>query len=403
MDVFEQIAAKNHEQVTFCYDEVSGLKAIIAIHDTTLGPALGGTRMWPYKSTEDALKDVLRLSRGMTFKSAAAGLNLGGGKAVIIGDPKKHRTETLFRAFGRFVEGLGGRYITAEDVGTDVRSMEWVRMETHWVTGISRALGGSGDPSPVTAQGTFAGIRACAKERWGSDSLEGKHVSLQGVGAVGFHLVRFLTQAGARVTVCDIDEDNLRRVSNAHKVNIVAPSEIFDVQADIFAPCALGAVINDNTIPRLKVEIVAGPANNVLDDERRHGRELLEKGILYAPDYVINAGGLINVSNELEGYNQERALKQAEGIYDIILRVFEIAKREDIPTNKAADNLALRRIAEMGKIKGFYTSTSHREGGRLRGVSYVFGRWVNFGRRCWLCQRCFLWSIPSASSPFLSP
>lgn len=360
MDVFAHLAAKNHEELNFCYDEASGLKAIIAVHNTTLGPALGGTRMWPYKSTEDAVKDVLRLSRGMTFKSAAAGLNLGGGKAVIIGDPKKQKTEALFRAYGRFVEGMGGRYITAEDVGTDVRCMEWVRMETSNVTGISRALGGSGDPSPVTAMGVYVGMKACAHERWGSDSLSGKHVTVQGVGAVGRHLVDHLARAGAKITVCDIDEDNLKRVQASHRVEVVPPSKIFDVQADIFAPCALGAVINDDTLPRLKVEIVAGSANNILEDDRRHGRGLLERGILYAPDYVINAGGLINVANELEGYNQERALKQAEGIYDIIVKVLEIAKREDIPTNKAADNLALRRIAEIGKIRGLYTHPQAR-------------------------------------------
>lgn len=370
MDVFAELAAKRHEELTFCYDEVSGLKAIVAIHDTTLGPALGGTRMWPYRSTEEAMKDVLRLARGMTFKSAAAGLNLGGGKAVIIGDPKKMRSETLFRAFGRFVEGMGGRYITAEDVGTNVRCMEWVRMETSHVTGISRALGGSGDPSPVTAVGVFAGMRACAKERWGSDSLENKRVSVQGVGAVGYYLVKHLISAGAQVTVCDIDEDNLKRVSKDFPVEVVPPDKIFDVKADIFAPCALGAVINDNTIPRLHVEIVAGSANNILDEDRKHGRGLMDRGILYAPDYVINAGGLINVANELEGYNQERALRQAEGIYDIILRIFEIAKKEDIPTNKAADNLALRRIAEIDKIRSFYIPSSRmRRPEALRGVS----------------------------------
>ena len=358
MDVFEALSSKAHEQVVFCFDEVSGLKAIIAIHDTTLGPALGGTRMWPYASTDEALNDVLRLARGMTYKSAAAGLNLGGGKAVIIGDPRTHRTETIFRAFGRFVEGLNGRYITAEDVGTNVDCMEWVRMETSWVTGISRALGGSGDPSPVTAMGTFAGMRACAKERWGTDSLEGRHVLVQGVGAVGYNLVEHLTNAGARVTICDISEDNLRRSVRAFGVEVVAPDSIFDVPADIFAPSALGAVINDQTLPRLKVEIVAGSANNVLDDESRHGRGLAERGILYAPDYVINAGGLINVANELEGYNQERALKQANGIYDIMLKIFDIAKREQIPTHEAASNLALRRIAEIGKIRSFFTPSS---------------------------------------------
>jgi leucine dehydrogenase len=365
MDIFTEIASKNHEELKFCYDEASGLRAIIAVHNTILGPALGGTRMWPYKTTEEAIKDVLRLSRGMTFKSAAAGLNLGGGKAVIIGDPKRHRTEALFRAYARFVEGMGGRYITAEDVGTDVRCMEWVRMETSHVTGISRALGGSGDPSPVTAVGVYVGMRACARERWGSDSLQGKRVTVQGVGAVGRHLVDHLARAGAKIFICDIDEDNIRRVASEHKVEVVPADKIFDIEADIFAPCALGGIINDDTLARLRVEIVAGSANNVLEDERRHGRSLLERGILYAPDYVINAGGLINVANELEGYNQERALKQAEGIYDIILKVFEIAKKEDIPTNKAADNLALRRIAEIGKIRGLYT------GGQVRTRGYA--------------------------------
>ncbi len=367
MDVFEQLAEKKHEQVAYCYDEVSGLKAIIAIHDTTLGPALGGTRMRAYASEAEALTDVLRLARGMTFKSAAAGLNLGGGKAVIIGDPKKLHSETLFRAFGRFVEGLGGRYITAEDSGTDVRAMEWVRMETNWVTGISRALGGSGDPSPVTARGTFAGLLACAKERWGSDSLEGRHVTVQGVGAVGYYLVKYLTEAGAQCTVCDIDAANLKRAVKDFNCEVVAPDEIFDVPADIFAPCALGAIINDETIPRLKVEIVAGSSNNQLHDEAKHGRALTDRGMLYAPDYVINAGGLINVANELDGYNQERAFKQAEGVYDILTSVFQIAKTEGVSTRQAADNLALQRIKEIGKVKSFYTNG--RQDRVLRGVS----------------------------------
>ncbi|NJK32431.1 MAG: Glu/Leu/Phe/Val dehydrogenase [Deltaproteobacteria bacterium] len=342
---------------------------MIAVHDTTLGPALGGTRMWRYNSTDDAVRDVLRLARGMTFKSAAAGLNLGGGKAVIIGDPKKDRTEQLFRSFGRFVDGLGGRYITAEDVGTDVRAMEWVRMETHWVTGISRALGGSGDPSPVTAFGTFAGMRAAAKERWGSDSLEGRHITVQGVGHVGYHLVRYLAGAGARITVCDIDAENLKRTAKDFHVEIVPTDRIFDVPADIFAPCALGGVINDDTVQRLRVEIVAGSANNILDDEVEHGRALVERDILYAPDYVINAGGLINVANELEGYNQERALKQAEGIYDIMLRIFEIAKQQKISTLRAADNLALERIAAIGQVKSIHTpSYNSRPQRRLHGI-----------------------------------
>jgi len=369
MDVFAELAHKGHEELCFCYDETSGLQAIIAIHDTTLGPGLGGTRMWPYPSTAEAVRDVLRLARGMTFKSAAAGLNLGGAKAVIIADPKTQKTESLFRSFGRFVDGLGGRYITAEDVGTDVRSMEWVRMETHWVTGISRALGGSGDPSPVTAFGTFAGMKAAAKERWGRDSLEGKRVSIQGVGHVGYHLVRYLTDAGAKCIVCDIDRENLERVHRDFGAEVVPTDGIFDVDADIFAPCALGGVVNDATVHRLKVEIVAGSANNILDDEEVHGKALDERGILYAPDYVINAGGLINVANELEGYNQERALKQAEGIYDIMLRVFEIAKQQKVSNLRAADNLALERIRSIGKVKSIHTpSYNVRPQRRLHGI-----------------------------------
>lgn len=369
MDVFAELAQKHHEELCFCHDETSGLKAIIAIHDTTLGPGLGGTRMWPYKSTEAAVRDVLRLARGMTFKSAAAGLNLGGGKAVIIADPKTHKSEPLFRSFGRFVDGLGGRYITAEDVGTDVHCMEWVRMETNWVTGISRALGGSGDPSPVTAFGTFAGMKAAAKERWGSDSLEGKRVSVQGVGHVGYHLVRYLSGAGAKCIVSDIDRDNLERVANDFNVEVVPTDAIFDVEADIFAPCALGGVINDDTVRRLRVSIVAGSANNILDDEEKHGKALDDRDIIYAPDYVINAGGLINVANELEGYNQERALKQAEGIYDIMLRVFQIAKEQKISTLRAADNLALQRIRAIGKVKSIHTpSYNVRPERRLHGI-----------------------------------
>jgi leucine dehydrogenase len=370
MNVFEQLSPKNYEQLTFCHDAVSGLRAVIAIHDTTLGPALGGTRMRTYGTEEEAVRDVLRLSRGMTYKSAVAGLNLGGGKAVIIGDPRTMRTETLFRAFGRFVEGLGGRYITAEDSGTNVRCMEWVRMETEWVTGISRALGGSGDPSPVTARGTFAGLRACAKKRWGTESLHGRHVLVQGVGAVGYHLVKHVVEDGARVTVCDISEDNLKRVTKDFRVEVVPTEAIFDVKADIFCPCALGGVINDDTLERLDVEVVAGSANNVLEDEDVHGAALHERGVLYAPDYVINAGGLINVANELEGYNQERAFKQAEGIYDILVRVFDVAEEQGIETREAADNLARTRIEEIGRVKSFYTASAFpgRPERRVRGV-----------------------------------
>lgn len=359
-DVFSQLMRRSHEQVVFCHDDVTGLKAIIGIHDTTLGPALGGCRMWHYRDEASALRDVLRLSRGMTYKSAVAGLNLGGGKAVIIGDSKTEKNEMLFRAYGRFVQGMGGRYITAEDVGTSVRDMEWVRMETDHVTGISRALGGSGDPSPVTAYGSFVGIRAAMKWSTGDESLEGKKVAVQGVGRVGYHLVKHLAEAGAILTVCDVDRESLARVAEEFPgTEVVAPDAIYDVDCDVFAPCALGAVINDDTIPRLRCSVVSGSANNVLADDQ-HAMALQDRGILYAPDYVINAGGLINVANELEGYNRDRALMQAEGIYSIVTRVFQISRDEGITTAKAADELAERRIASLAQIKDTYVGASPR-------------------------------------------
>lgn len=352
--VFDELQRRDHEQVIFCYDDVTGLKAIIAIHDTTLGPALGGCRMWNYADEAAALRDVLRLSRGMTYKSAAAGLNLGGGKAVILGDSKSGKNEMLFRAYGRFIQGLGGRYITAEDVGTSVQDMEWVRMETDFVVGISRALGGSGDPSPLTAYGVFEGIKASLKWTTGNESLAGKTVAIQGVGHVGYHLVRHIVSDGGRVVVCDLDQDSLKRVVDDFSgVEVVAPDRIYSVPCDVFAPCALGAVVNDDTLPQLRCSIVCGSANNVLAEDR-HARALAERGILYAPDYVVNAGGLINVANELEGYNHERALKQVGGIHDVTTRIFEIARDENITTLDAADALAERRIAAIRRIKDTY-------------------------------------------------
>ncbi len=347
MDLFPIMNHHGHEEVIYLNHPESGLKGIIAIHDTTLGPALGGTRMWAYETEEAALNDVLRLSRGMTYKAAAAGLNLGGGKAVIIGDPKTGKNEKLFRAFGRFIQGLGGRYITAEDVGTSVRDMEWVRMETDYVTGIDEALGGSGDPSPVTALGTFYGIKAAAKKYWGRDTLSGKKVAVQGLGHVGYYLVSHLCKEGAEVTVTDIDQNAVRKVVDEFRVKAVEPSEIYSVDADIFSPCALGAIVNDETLPMFKFKVIAGAANNQLADEEKHGETLRKKGILYAPDYVINAGGLINVANELEGYDRERALAQAKGIYAILLEVFEIAEKERVPTYKASNRLAEKRIREI--------------------------------------------------------
>lgn len=349
---FEIIESYGHEQVVFCSNKELGLKAIIGIHNTTLGPALGGTRMWNYSSDEEALIDVLRLSRGMTYKAAVAGLNLGGGKAVIIGDSRIQKTEGLFRAFGRFVEGLSGRYITAEDVGTNVKDMEYIMMETRHVTGIPMELGGSGDPSPVTAYGTFVGIKACVNEVFGNDSLKGKKIIIQGAGGnVGKHLCKYLHEDGAVLYVNDIYEEKLKAIVENYKAKILSEEEVFTTEADVLSPAALGGIINDDTIPKLKVKIVAGAANNQLQDEAKHGKMLNEKGILYAPDYVINSGGLINVYNELEGYNRERALKQASGIYDILKNVINISKRDNVPTEVASKKLAEERINAVSNAK----------------------------------------------------
>lgn len=357
MNTFEILEKFGHEQVIYCSDKEVGLKAIIAIHDTTLGPAIGGTRMWNYNSEEAALKDVLRLSRGMTYKAAVSGLNLGGGTAVIIGDSGKDKSELLFRTFGKFIDGLGGRYITAEDVGTTVKDMEYVRMETPFVTGISKALGGSGDPSPVTAYGVYIGMKACAHQKWGTDSLRGRKIAVQGAGQLSRFLVEHLYNEGAEIFITDIVEEKIKRVLESIKAFVVKPEEIYEIDADIFSPCALGGIINDETIPLLKAEIIAGGANNQLEDEFKHGQMLLEKNILYAPDYVINAGGLINVSNELEGYRQDRAMKQAESIYDIVKEIFKISDSEKIPTYLASNKRAEERLKRIGRIRKIYSSS----------------------------------------------
>lgn len=349
MGIFDLMQAHEHEQVVFNYDKTSGLKAIIAIHNTTLGPALGGTRMWNFRTEEEALTDVLRLSRGMTYKAAASGLNLGGGKSVIIADPKSPNREEIFRAFGRFVNSLNGRYITAEDVGTNVEDMEYVYQETKHVTGIMRSHGGSGDPSPFTAHGTFVGIKASAKEKFGSDNISGMTVAIQGCGHVGYFLAKELKEAGCKLIVTDIDEAAVKRVVEEFGATAVAPDEIYGVDAEIFAPCALGAIVNDDTIKQFKFKIIAGAANNQLREER-HGDEIQKMGIVYAPDYVINAGGLINVSFELDVYDRERATLKTEGIYDTLLKIYAISKKEGIPSYKAADHLAESRIRNIGKI-----------------------------------------------------
>jgi leucine dehydrogenase len=347
MELFDLINEHGHEQVVFWNEPSAGYRGIIAIHNTTLGPALGGTRFWNYRSDLEALVDVLRLSRGMTYKAAVTGLNLGGGKSVIIGDPKVKRRELIFRAHGRAVESLKGRYITAEDVGTGVEDMDFVHMETEYVSGIA---GGSGDPSPVTAYGVYRGIKACAKEKWGSDDLSGVSVAVQGLGHVGYYVCELLAAEGARLVVTDIDEDRIERVVEELGAEPVGAERIYSVDAQIFAPCALGAVVNDQTIPQFRFEIIAGAANNQLA-ESRHGDELHAKGILYAPDYVINAGGLINVYGELNDWSSERAKRKAGEIYDTLLQLFEISKEQGVPTHDAADTLAERRIEQVGKLQ----------------------------------------------------
>ncbi|HTE46246.1 MAG TPA: Glu/Leu/Phe/Val dehydrogenase [Gemmatimonadaceae bacterium] len=346
MKLFDTIADMGHEQLVLCQDSASGYRGIIAVHSTVLGPALGGTRFWNYASDEDAIVDALRLARGMTYKNAVAGLNLGGGKSVIIGNNKTADREMIFRAHGRFVESLGGRYITAEDVGTSTADMDYVHMETDYVSGLA---GRSGDPSPVTAHGVFRAIQASAKERWGSDDLTNKTVAIQGCGHVGYYLAKELHEAGAKLVVTDIDAERVKRVVGEFGARAVGSEEIYAVAADIFAPCALGAIINDKTIPQLKCEIVAGAANNQLLEER-HGDELVTRNIMYAPDYVANAGGVINVYGELAGWTSARSFRKADEIYDTIRKVFEIAKTENIPTYLAADRLAEQRILAVGSM-----------------------------------------------------
>ncbi len=340
----------DHEEIVYCHDRDCGLKAIIAVHNTTLGPALGGTRMWPYQSEEDALVDVLRLSKGMTYKASAAGLNLGGGKAVIIGDPKKHKSEALFRTFGAYVNSLNGKYITAEDVGTTVHDMAYIFMETPYVTGIPVSFGGSGDPSPFTAHGVLMGIKASVKDKLQTDSLKGLRVAVQGLGSVGSHLVEYLVKEGSTVTVADIDKEKVTHICDKFNVTSVDADKVVTSDCDVFAPCAMGAVINDQTISKLKCKIVAGGANNQLA-EHRHGDALMELGILYAPDYVINSGGLMNVFVELEGYSRERAFEKTMQVYDNLLQVFSISRSEGVATHRAADTLAEKRIKSIANLR----------------------------------------------------
>jgi len=350
--VFDHMQQMGHEQVVFCHDPHSGLNAIIAIHDTTLGPALGGTRLWNYNSHEDAVVDALRLSRGMTYKAAISGLNLGGGKAVIIGDAASIKSEALWRRYGKFVNNLNGKYITAEDVNTSAKDMEFISMETDFVTGVPEYMGGSGDPSPFTAYGVFIGMKAAAKKAFGNDSLAGKRVLVQGVGHVGQYLTGRLVEEGAKVYVSDISQEKLKQTTEKyHGVEVVDNDKIWELDIDIYAPCALGATVNTESISKMRFPVIAGAANNQLADENVHGPMLIAKGIHYVPDFLINAGGLINVGAELDGYNRERVMGNVEKIYSRTLEIFDLAEKEKMHTQAAAMKLAEKRIKDIASVK----------------------------------------------------
>ena len=353
MNILDYMETHGHEQLCMFTDKGAGLRGFIAIHDTTLGPSLGGVRIWPYRNEEEAITDVLRLSRAMTYKSAAAGLNLGGGKAVIIAS-NQDKTEAMMRAFGQFVESQGGRYITTEDVGATTQDMQWIAQETSHVTGLPVSQGGSGDPSEMTAYGVYQGMKACAMNMWGTDSLEERVIAIQGFGKVASYLVHHLLEEEARVVVTDISRAAVER-GKEHGLQMLGnPADIYDVDCDIFAPCALGGVLNDDTIPRLKCRVVAGSANNQLLEDR-HGAMLRDRSILYAPDYILNAGGVINISLELgQPYDQETATEKTAQIYDTMDRVIYVAQAEGITTAQSADRLAEERIAAMRKLKGIY-------------------------------------------------
>ncbi|EIS6532535.1 Glu/Leu/Phe/Val dehydrogenase [Staphylococcus pseudintermedius] len=356
--IFEKMAQADYEQLVFCHDETTGLKAIICIHDTTLGPALGGCRFWNYESEEDAIVDVMRLAKGMTYKNAAAGLNLGGAKTVVIGDPKTDKSEAFFRTLGRYIHSLDGRYITAEDVGTTVEDMDFIRLETPYVTGVSESYGSSGNPSPMTALGVYYAMKRTAKEAFGSDSLDGKTVAVQGVGNVAYHMCKYLHEEGAKLIVTDINEEAVQRAVNDFNAEAVGINDIYQVDADIFAPCALGGILNDKTIPELKVKMICGSANNQLLEENKHGQMLEERGITYAPDFVANSGGVINVADELYGqYNRERAEKKVKNVYEQMDKIFTIAKEEGILPLQAAEHLAESRIDTMMRVHSKYSAT----------------------------------------------
>jgi leucine dehydrogenase len=355
MNLFETLGQLGHEQVVFFQHPDSGLKCIIAIHSTLLGPALGGLRMWPYASEADAVRDVLIHSKNMTYKAAIAGLNLGGGKAVIIGNPETHKSEALLRALGRYIHSLGGRFIVAEDVGTNVDDMEMIRQETRHVVGVHQVNGGSGDPARFTALGTLQGIKACLEFKYGHADLHRVSFAVQGAGQVGYHLVKALRENGAKVFVTDINDQRVEQLVDECGAEPVPMSQIYDVDANVFSPCAMGGVINEDTLPQLRCEIVAGGANNQLESEEL-GIELDRRGILYAPDYAVNAGGLLNSACELSGYNEERALQSVARIYGIIKRILELSRQDGLPTLQAANRLAQQRIDSLSRVKLPYTA-----------------------------------------------
>jgi leucine dehydrogenase len=357
--VFDEVAREGHEQVLYGYDQVSGLRAIIAIHSTALGPALGGTRFFPYQSEDEALEDVLRLSKGMTYKAAAAGLDLGGGKAVIIGDPRTDKSERLLRAYGRIVDSLRGRYITAEDVGTTTRDLDIVRRETRWALGNSVAEGGAGDPSPMTARGLFAAAKAVAEFLWGDSELAGRRFAVQGVGKVGSALVQLLVEARAEVVVSDAYETAIKSAVDTYGVKSVDVEDIHTVDADFYSPCALGAGLNEKTVPELNCQAIVGSANNQLATDEDADR-IAERGIVYAPDFVVNAGGLINVYDELQGYSKMRAMHRVDSIFDATKRILEMSKEEAITPNQAAVKVADKRIKEIGDLRRFRRSGDDR-------------------------------------------
>jgi leucine dehydrogenase len=351
MNVFEKMESMGHEQVMFFNDNKTGLKGIIAIHNSVLGPALGGTRLWHYTSEEEAIKDVLRLSRGMSFKSSISGIHLGGGKAVIIDNPKARKDEAYWRSYGKFVDNLGGKYITAEDVGTNTEFIEYISLETKHVAGKPHYLGGGGDPSPVTAYGVYLGMKAAQKQLSGSDSLMGKKIAVQGVGHVGQYLIDHLAKEGAEIIISDINEANIKAISSKHKVRVVAVNTIYGEDMDIYAPCALGATLNDETIPQLKCSVIAGAANNQLAEEKKHGDLLKDKGIIYAPDFLINAGGVINCYIETVGYNRDRAMAATEKIYSQTSAVLEYAANQNKNSQEVALEIAMNRIEDIGTIR----------------------------------------------------